>query len=159
MTQSKTPTAPERDTMNMLIDRALEAAGSGGTAGISAAVMRDGVLLSVAENEVHLHHDPTRHAEIVAISRATRAIARPDLSGCTLLSTLQPCEMCLAAMRFAGIGRVIYAAGRPDVVERKYFRFPGLALEDFNAADQEGFLAIGGVGAERITPLYARAAD
>lgn len=159
MSGPRDATDAERAVMARCIDRALDAARSGGTAGISAAVMRGDTLIAIAENEVHLKNDPTRHAEIVAMSRAGHALASSDLSGCTLLTTLQPCEMCLAAMRFAGIDRVIYAAGRPDVVEAKYFRFPGLDLAAFDAADASGFTAIGGVEAERITHVYARAAD
>ncbi|MFW2589245.1 nucleoside deaminase [Sagittula sp. SSi028] len=152
-------TSAEIDTMRDLIDRALAEVDDGGKAGIAAAVMRGDAILSRGLNQVHLHHDPTRHAEIVAISAATRALSDPDLSGCTLLTTLQPCEMCLAAMRFAGISRVIYAAGRPDVVEDKYFAFPGLRIEDFDRADHKAFTAIGGVCADRITHVYANAAD
>jgi tRNA(Arg) A34 adenosine deaminase TadA len=149
----------ERAVMDDLIDRALAEAETPGKAGIAAAVMKGDVLIARGLNEVHLKQDPTRHAEIVALSAATRALAEPDLAGCTLLTTLQPCEMCLSAMRFAGIRRVIYAAGRPGVVVSKYFAFPGLALADFHEADPEGFTAIGGVGAARIEHIYAQAAD
>lgn len=153
------PTQAERDVMHDLIDCALGEADDGGKAGIAAAVMRGDTVLSRGMNEVHLHHDPTRHAEIVAMSAATRALSDPDLSGCTLLTTLQPCEMCLAAMRFAGITRVIYASGRPDVVEAKYFAFPGLHLGDFHQADHTDFTAIGGIGDHRIRHIYANADD
>ncbi|WP_407494195.1 nucleoside deaminase [Pseudooceanicola sp. MF1-13] len=159
MTDTPPATAAEIATMDRLIDRALEAAEDGGKAGISAAIMRGDTLLAIAENEVHLHHDPTRHAEIVAMSRATRALADPDLSGCTLLTTLQPCEMCLSAMRFAGIKRVIFAATKPNVELSKYFAFPDLDLTDFDRADHDGFLAIGGVQEDRIVHLYAKAED
>lgn len=153
------PTQAERDVMRDLIDRALDEAKDGGKAGIAAAVMRGDTLIARGINEVHLRHDPTRHAEIVAISAATRALSDPDLSGCTLLTTLQPCEMCLSAMRFAGIRRVIYAAGRPDVVESKYFAFPGLTIPDFRRADHDDFTAIGGVDEDRIRHIYAMGAD
>lgn len=156
-TPSVTPA--ERAVMADLIDRALDEAKDGGKAGIAAAVMRNDTLIARGLNEVHLRHDPTRHAEIVAMSAASRALSDPDLSGCTLLTTLQPCEMCLSAMRFAGIARVIYAAGRPDVVETKYFVFPGLGLDDFHHADHSDFVAIGGVEDHRIRHIYAKAAD
>ncbi|HBS50328.1 MAG TPA: deaminase [Rhodobacteraceae bacterium] len=152
-------TEAERAVLRRCIDRALAAATTGGTAGISAAVMRGDTLLAIAENEVHLHNDPSRHAEIVAMSRAGRALDDADLSGCTLISTLQPCEMCLAAMRFAGIDRVIFAATKPNVPLDKYFRFPGLETEDFNRADHAGFTAIGGVEEARIVHLYALKQD
>lgn len=156
MTQA---TPAEEAILHDLIDRALEEAETPGRAGIAAAVMRGDTLLARGLNEVHLAHDPTRHAEIVALSAATRALSDPDLSGCTLLTTLQPCEMCLSAMRFAGIRRVVFAARKPDVVLGKYFAFPDLDLPDFEGADHAGFTAIGGVGEERIRHLYAKAAD
>lgn len=154
-----TPTSAEIAVMNDLLDRALAEKDSGGRAGIAAAVMRGDTLIARGLNEVHLDHDPTRHAEIVALSGAARAARDPDLSGCTLLSTLQPCEMCLAAMRFAGIRRVVYAAQKPGVKIDKYFAFPGLGLADFHAADAQGFTAIGGVCEHRIIHVYAAGDD
>lgn len=153
------PTEAETEVMNDLIDRALQEAETPGRAGIAAAVMQGDVVLARGLNEVHLNNDPTRHAEIVAISAATEALSQPSLDGCTLLTTLQPCEMCLAAMRFAGISRVIYAAGRPEVPTGKYFAFPGLHVQDFEMADHEGFTAIGGLCQHRIIDLYAAEAD
>lgn len=153
------PTPAEEAVMQDLIDRALAEVDSPGKAGIAAAVMRGDTVLARGMNEVHVAHDPTRHAEIVALAAATRALSDPDLTGCTLLTTLQPCEMCLSAMRFAGIRRVVFAARKPDVVVKKYFAFPGLDLPDFDDADHAGFAAIGGVGEDRIRHIYAKAAD
>lgn len=70
---------------------------------------------------------------MVALSKATAQLGRRDLSGCTLIPTLQPCEVCLATMRFAGIQRVIFAATQANVVG-KYFVFPELGIEDFKDA-------------------------
>ncbi len=145
--------------MNDLIDRALDEAQDDGKAGIAAAVMRGDTVLARGLNEVHLHHDPTRHAEVVAMSAATRALSDPDLSGCTLLTTLQPCEMCLSAMRFAGIRRVIYAGQKPNVFIPKYFAFPDIDIDRFDAADPDGFTAIGGVCEHRVVHLYATGDD
>jgi tRNA(Arg) A34 adenosine deaminase TadA len=151
----RTATDAETKIMHELIDRAREAARASGPAGIAAAIMNGDTLLARGINEVHLNHDPTRHAEIVAISAATRALGETRLEGCTLLTTLQPCEMCLAAMRFAGIRRVIYAAGRPNIPTEKYFAFPGLQMADFNAADHEDFTVISGLCEHRILDIYA----
>ncbi len=144
------PTAAEHAAMAEAIDRALKAAGESGKAGIAATVMRDGKVIAVGENEVHLQSDPTQHAEMVAISRAAEALDQTDLSGCVILSTLQPCEMCLAAIRFAGIDRIIFAARQANVPP-KYFAFPHLRIEDF----QDGaFEFAGGIGEDRVLPLY-----
>lgn len=151
MSGSDTPTAAERKALGDAIDRALAAQHESGKAGIAAAVLRDGQIIATAENEVQLQSDPTQHAEMVGITRAAEALGRTDLSDCVMISTLQPCEMCLAAMRFAGIGRVIFAATQDRVAE-KYFAFPHLRMEDF----QEGgnFTAIGGVDDDRVLSLY-----
>jgi tRNA(Arg) A34 adenosine deaminase TadA len=148
-----TPITPaEERALRDAIDRALAARNDSGKAGIAAAILRDGQIVATGENEVHLQGDPTRHAEMVALSRAAETLGTTDLSGCVLISTLQPCEMCLSAMRFAGIGRVVFAATKGRVAG-KYFVFPHLELADFMHGD--GFEAIGGVEEDRILPLYA----
>lgn len=142
----------ERDAMRDAIDRALQARTQSGKSGIAAAVIRDGVVLATAENEVQLQSDPTKHAEMVALTRAAQALETTDLAGCTLISTLQPCEMCLSAMRFAGISRVIFAATQARVAP-KYFVFPHLQIEDFQRGGN--FVAIGGIDEHRVLHLYA----
>ena len=156
MTSHSTPITPtavtdqEHTAMHDAIDRALTAAGQSGKAGIAAAVMRDGNIIATGENEVQLQSDPTQHAEMVAISRAAAALNQTDLSGCTIISTLQPCEMCLAAIRFAGISRIVFAA-RQASVPPKYFAFPHLSIEDFQNGD---FEFVGGVDEARVLHLY-----
>lgn len=143
-------TDQELAAMRDAIDRALAAARHPGKAGIAAAVIRDGIIIATGENEVHLQSDPTQHAEMVAITRAAVALNQTDLSGCTIISTLQPCEMCLAAIRFAGISRIIFAA-RQASVPAKYFAFPHLRIEDFQNGE---FDFIGGVDEARVLHLY-----
>lgn len=144
------PTEHERTAMRDAIDRALRATTQSGKAGIAATVMRDGQIVATGENEVQLQSDPTKHAEMVAITRATATLDQTDLSGCTIISTLQPCEMCLAAIRFAGISRIVFAA-RQASVPRKYFAFPHLKIEDFQNGE---FDFVGGVDEARVLHLY-----
>ena len=94
---------------------------------------------------------------MVALSQATTLLGRKDLSDCTLISTLQPCEMCLAAMRFAGIRRVIYAATQANVAG-KYFVFPGFGIQDFAGAG-ERFSYVGGVMEPDVLHLYAEGTE
>lgn len=151
------PTELERKTLDEVLRRARAAAApeAEGLAGIAAAVVMGEGVLAYGENQVHLEHDPTRHAEIVAISRACHTLGHSDLSGATLVSSLQPCEMCLSAMRFAGIGRLVFAA-RQESVAGKYFMFPGLRLEDFRGAAKDGFEVTGGLEEAQVIDLYAR---
>jgi tRNA(adenine34) deaminase len=150
------PTDAERAAMTDAVDRALRAARQDGKAGIAAAVLKDGRVVAVAENEVEIRSDPTRHAELVAIGRACAALGTTDLSGCVVVSTLQPCEMCLAALRFAGVARVVFAA-RQERVAPKYFAFPHLSIEAFrNGGD---FEVVAGLEEERVLHLYETGAE
>ncbi len=123
-------------------------------AGIVAAILSGDRVIAMQANAVQEDTDPSRHAEIVAIAAACKALGRVDLSGATLVTTLQPCEMCLAAMRWAGIGRVVFAA-RQEVVDPKYFQFGRLRLPDFRKASDSDFQALGGVLEEEVIDLYA----
>ena len=66
-----------------------------------------------AGNRTRTLHDPTAHAEIVAIRQACAAIRDDRLSGCDLYVTLEPCPMCATAISFARIRRLYYAAADP----------------------------------------------
>lgn len=144
--------AAETAAMREAVDRALFARNQSGKAGIAATILLDGNRVGLGENEVSLQSDPTKHAEMVALTAAATQLGTPDLSRCVMLSTLQPCEMCLAAMRFAGIKRVIFGATQANVAA-KYFVFPGLSLADFQNAG-EPFEAIGGQFEHELLPLY-----
>ena len=117
--------------------------------------MRSDILIARGENEVHLHLDPTKHSEMVEITLAAAALDRPDLAGCTILSTLQPCEMCPTAIRFAGIDRNLFAATQ-DRVAAKYFVFGHLSIEDFQDGD---FVFFGGLDEEEVIHLYATGSE
>ena len=73
----------------------------------------DGTLIATGINERELLHDPTGHAEIVAMRRAATALDNYRLTGLTLYVTLEPCAMCAGAISHARIGRVVWAADDP----------------------------------------------
>lgn len=79
------------------------------------AVLVDGAgqLLAEGWNRNISDHDPSAHAEIVALRRAGAAVGNHRLPGCTLYVTLEPCAMCAMAMVHARIERVVYAASDP----------------------------------------------
>jgi tRNA(Arg) A34 adenosine deaminase TadA len=147
------PTTDELNALKEAISRARDAAGGGAMAGISAAIVGPDGAVAFGTNEVHLDNDPTRHAEIVAIGAAGATLGQADLSGHTLVSTLQPCEMCLAAMRFAGITRLVFAATK-DNVAAKYFQFPSIGIEDYRNASDTPFDYAGGVLEAEVLDLY-----
>jgi tRNA(Arg) A34 adenosine deaminase TadA len=71
-------------------------------------VAPDGAVLCEAENHVVEERDPTRHAELVLVSRATREWPLEVLARSTLFASAEPCAMCAGAIYWAGIGRVVY---------------------------------------------------
>jgi tRNA(Arg) A34 adenosine deaminase TadA len=73
----------------------------------------DGVVLGEGWNRNITEHDPTAHAEIVALRQAGLRLGNHRLTGCTLYVTLEPCAMCAMAMVHARIARLVYAAGDP----------------------------------------------
>lgn len=82
-----------------------------------AVVARDGQIVGEGWNQVVVANDPTAHAEIVAIRDACRRLATFSLQGCTLYASCEPCPMCLAAIYWARIDKVIFAATRQDAAE------------------------------------------
>ena len=73
----------------------------------------DGAVLGEGWNRNITEHDPTAHAEIVALRQAGLRLGNHRLTGCTLYVTLEPCAMCAMAMVHARIARLVYAAGDP----------------------------------------------
>ena len=147
-------TDAERDAMRAVTDHACDLHAAGHDIVFTAAVVLDGKVIATARNEVSDSDDPSRHAEVVAIAQAAKAAGDRDLSGATLIASCQPCEMCLATMRWAGIGRVIFAAQQANIA-KSYFRFPGLKIADFHAACDGCFDWLGGVEEGRVAHIYA----
>jgi guanine deaminase len=79
-----------------------------------AVIVKDGKVVARGHNKVIQTNDPTAHAEIVAIRRASAKIGSFDLSGCEIYSTCEPCPMCLAAIYWARIPKVYYGCTRRD---------------------------------------------
>jgi tRNA(adenine34) deaminase len=96
--------------------RALELARAAAAADevpVGAVVVVDGELVAEAHNQPRALHDPTAHAEVLALRAAARALGHAWLNGATLYVTLEPCAMCAGAMVLARIDRLVYAAADP----------------------------------------------
>ncbi len=87
-------------------------AGEGGPFG--AVVVRDGQILGRGWNRVTSANDPTAHAEIVAIREACSESGNFQLTGATIYASCEPCPMCLCAILWARIDRIVYGASRED---------------------------------------------
>jgi tRNA(adenine34) deaminase len=140
--------------MNRAIEIARVGARTPGAAPIGCVIVRDGQILGEGHNEVDIRHDPTAHAEIVTMQRVGRALGSADFRGATLYSTLQPCGMCSMASIWAGIGRIVYGAGRANV-HSMYFEDRHLDTFDFIAdAFRDDLGLTGGVRAAECAQLY-----
>ena len=92
---------------------AAKAAAASGEVPIGAVIVKDGVVIAEAHNAPRKDHDPTAHAEILAIRRAAQTLGDERLTGCELWVTLEPCAMCAGAIAHARIARLYYAASDP----------------------------------------------
>jgi tRNA(adenine34) deaminase len=89
------------------------AAAAAGEVPVGAVVTRDGAVLAIGRNRMRVDHDPTAHAEIVALRAAARAAGDCRLDGCDLWVTLEPCAMCAGAIALARIARLYFGAADP----------------------------------------------
>jgi tRNA(adenine34) deaminase len=80
---------------------------------VGAVVVRDGEIVGRGFNAPISRHDPTAHAEMMALRDAARQLGNYRLVGCELFVTLEPCLMCVGAMFHARVTRVVYGAADP----------------------------------------------
>ncbi len=80
---------------------------------VGAVVVKDGVVIGRGYNQPIGRHDPTAHAEIMAMRAAAAALGNYRLPGCELYVTLEPCVMCSGAMMHARLARIVYGASDP----------------------------------------------
>lgn len=79
-----------------------------------AVIIQNNKIISKAHNEVIKNNDPTAHAEILAIRKASKKLKRFDLSDCEIYSTCEPCPMCFAAIHWAKIRSLYYGCSKED---------------------------------------------
>lgn len=82
-----------------------------------AVIVKDGEIIASAHNQVLKTNDPTAHAEINAIRKASKKLNNFDLSDCILYTSCQPCPMCLGAIFWARIKTVYYGATKEDATK------------------------------------------
>ena len=98
--------------MQLALDLATQAA-LNGEVPVGAIVVKDGVVIGRGSNAPVGLHDPTAHAEIIAMREAATYLGNYRLVDCTLYVTLEPCAMCSGAMQHARIARLVYGASDP----------------------------------------------
>jgi tRNA(adenine34) deaminase len=103
---------PDQDFMQLALEQAQQA-WKLGEVPVGAVVVKDGEVIATGFNQPIAGHDPTAHAEIVALRAAAQKLGNYRLPGCELYVTLEPCVMCSGAMMHARLARVVYGAADP----------------------------------------------
>lgn len=140
--------------MRRTIHLARQGAAAPGGSAIGCVIVHDGKIIGEGYNESLSRHDPTAHAEIVAMRRAGQTLQCSEFRGATLYTSLQPCGMCSMAAIWAKIGRIVYGAGRKDV-HSMYFEDRHLDTIDFiHDAYRKDLIVMGGLLADECATLY-----
>lgn len=111
---TKPVSAEDRRFMEQALELAMENVRLGRGGPFGAVLVEEGRVLSEGVNQVVLSTDPTAHAEVVAIRRASATSGRFHLPRCTLYTSCEPCPMCLSAAYWAQIPRIVYGLTRLD---------------------------------------------
>lgn len=102
------------DFMSVAIKEAFSGMRKGEGGPFGAVIVKNGKIISRAHNMVLKTNDPTMHAEIGAIRKATKKLKRFDLSDCVLFTTCEPCPMCFSAIQWAKIKTLYYGCTREE---------------------------------------------
>jgi tRNA(adenine34) deaminase len=106
------PLMTDEQGMRLALTQA-QLAALAGEVPVGAVVVKDGQVIATGRNAPIANHDPTAHAEVVALREAARLLGNYRLDGCTLYVTLEPCAMCSGAMLHARVDRVVFGAPDP----------------------------------------------
>ena len=136
-----TKSADESGFMREALKLAQEAAAAGEVP-VGAVVVKDGRIIGRGSNRPITSHDPTAHAEIVALREAAASEGNYRLPGCELYVTLEPCAMCVGAMVHARLARIVYGATDPKTGAcGSIVDLPGLAAWNHHGRFEGGLLA------------------
>ena len=105
-------TETDTEYMQIALDLAHQAA-LNGEVPVGAIIVKNGVIIGRGSNAPIGLHDPTAHAEIIAMRQAAQHLGNYRLINCTLYVTLEPCAMCSGAMQHARIEKLVYGASDP----------------------------------------------
>lgn len=103
--------------MTQAIELAVENVKSGRGGPFGAVIVKDGKVIATGANQVTASHDPTAHAEVMAIRAACKALGTFSLEGCELYTSCEPCPMCLAATYWARCSRIYYGCVAADAAK------------------------------------------
>ena len=109
-------TQQDREFMQMAIDLSIDNVANGGGP-FGAVIVRNGEVVATGTNRVTANNDPTAHAEVSAIRAACAKVQNFKLEGCTCYTSCEPCPMCLSALYWAGVERIVYGNTKEDAKE------------------------------------------
>ena len=126
-----------REALALAADAALS-----GEVPVGAVVVKDGEVIGRGSNRPITTHDPTAHAEVIAMRDAAAHLGNYRLPGCELYVTLEPCAMCVGAMIHARIARVVFGARDPKTGAcGSVIDLPGVGSLNHHATFEGGVLA------------------
>ena len=106
-------TIEDRGFMQKAIELSIENVANGGGP-FGAVIVRNGEIIATGTNRVTANNDPTAHAEVSAIRSACAKVQNSKLEGCTCYTSCEPCPMCLSALYWAGVERIVYGNTKED---------------------------------------------
>ena len=147
---STTASAEDVRFMHIALDEARR-----GDYPFGAVIVRDGGILSRGRNLGKTHDDPTAHGEMVAIRRCLSAHGSAALRGSTLYTSGEPCVMCMGAIIWCGVGRLVYAASVAQIGE-KMKQIMITSADVAAKATWDPIKITGGVLADQAVPMFTR---
>ena len=141
--------------MRRAIELSAQALDTPGTEPFGAVVVKDGKIVGEGFNHSRAHFDPTSHGEVEAIRDACRNLQTVDLAGSALYSSCEPCALCVAAMRIAGVGQLYYAAS----LAQSGRAFEGLSAQARPPIDVDQLRAEAGAPLQARLPLAQQKLD
>lgn len=142
--------------MRLAMEQAARGLKTPGGAEVGCVIVKDQEVAGAGFNESEMRHDPTAHAEMVAIRKLCAQLRTTSLAGYTLYCTLQPCGMCTVACLWAGVSRIVYGATRNDV-NSIYFESRHFDTIDFiDHAFRDDLQIEGGVLSEECSRFYLK---
>lgn len=106
----------KEELMRRAIQLSVESVRNGGGP-FGAVIAKDGEIIAEGSNSVTIDNDPTAHAEVNTIRKATRKLGTFDLKGCEIYTSCEPCPMCLGAIYWAHLDKIYYANDRKDAAK------------------------------------------
>jgi len=117
----------KKDPMLTAVEEARKGASKCEGGPFGAVIVKHGKIVAKAHNLVLKKNDPTCHAEIEAIRKASKKLGTYNLEGCEIYSTTEPCPMCFSAIHWARIGKIYFGTETKDAAE---IGFNELAISD-----------------------------